>query len=192
MSALGVNAIGLNFYPASPRGLSLGQAADLLTAVDAELQVYALFVDPSIAEVEAVLGLGRVDHLQFHGSEPPDFCAAFGLPYMKACRVRDEATTLAEIDLHNAAESILLDSYDKQAAGGTGKTFDWQLAARLVAACDKPVVLAGGLTPGNVAEAIGAVNPYGVDVSSGVESAPGIKDLNKLKLFVEGVRSARS
>lgn len=191
VAALGVDAIGLNFYPASPRKVSPAQAEQVVAELPPGVQVYGLFVDPTEAEVEAVLAVSRIDHLQFHGGEAPEFCASFGLPYMKACRVRDYDETRAEIDRHADADSILLDSYDARLPGGTGKTFDWDLAARLVSGSSKRIVLAGGLKVDNVGAAITTVRPYGVDVSSGVERAPGIKDYSKMQSFVEGVRSAR-
>lgn len=190
--ALGVDAIGLVFYAPSPRAVTPASAAAILADVDDTVEVYALFVNPGREEVSAALTVGRIDHLQFHGEEPAAFCASFGLPYMKAFRVQVATTVLADLENYGSAERVLLDSYERNVPGGTGKTFDWADAADIVAQSSGQVVLAGGLQPENVVEAITTVRPYGVDVSSGVEVSPGIKDLNKLQAFVKGVRSVRS
>lgn len=188
---LGADALGAVFYPPSSRAIQSAQLQDIFAGVHETVQVTALFVDPTPEQVEEVLACNVVSRLQFHGEESEAFCQSFGVPYFKAIRVGggqtpDIRSVVSAIDEHQAAELILLDSYCKKAPGGTGMTFDWELAAGIVAATDKRVVLAGGLSPENIGEAVRRVNPYGVDVSTGVESGPGIKDTNKLRQFIEG------
>lgn len=192
VAKLGVDAIGLVFYPASPRAVTVTQATAVLRDIPRDLQVFGLFVNPSVQEVEAALGVPGISHLQFHGNEPAAFCESFGVPYMKAFRVRSAQATLAEVENYQTAQYILLDSYEKDVHGGTGKTFDWSYAATIASECDAKIVLAGGLQPGNVVSAVETVHPFGVDVSSGVESAPGIKAIAKIESFVKGVRSVGS
>lgn len=188
-AALGVNAIGLVFYARSPRAVTAHRAEAVLADVSKSLEVFALFVNPGREEVEAVLRVRRIDHLQFHGEESAAFCESFGLPYMKAFRVQSATAVLSDLESYGSAERILLDSYEKNMPGGTGKTFDWLQAKTIRSQAMQPVVLAGGLRPDNVCNAIATVRPFGIDVSSGVEASPGVKDLEKLRSFVEGVRS---
>lgn len=188
---LGADALGAVFYAPSSRAIAVTRLADIFAGVHESVQVTALFVDPSPQEVEAVLDCNVVSRLQFHGEESESFCRSFGMPYFKAIRVGggqmpDVNSVVSAIAEHQAAELILLDSYCQKAPGGTGMTFDWELAAAIVAATDKRVVLAGGLSPDNIGDAVNKVRPYGVDVSTGVESAPGIKDKDKLRQFIEG------
>ncbi len=185
--ALGVDALGANFYPPSPRAIAVADVATIFADVPDSVLLTALFVNPERELVESVLATGCVDRLQFHGDEDPEFCASFGVPYYKALRVGGGLDIAAEITAHARAELILLDSFDKKAPGGTGKTFDWSIAKQIVEQSTQRIVLAGGLHPGNVAQAIEQVRPYGVDVSSGVESSLGIKSPEKLRTFVEGV-----
>jgi phosphoribosylanthranilate isomerase len=192
VEALGVDAIGLVFYARSARAVSPAQAERILARVSDKLQVFALFVNPDRAQVLAALSAKRIDHLQFHGEESASFCQSFGLPYMKAFQVQSSAAVLERIQNYESAKHILLDSYEVNVPGGTGKTFDWTQAATIVAQSKRQVVLAGGLQPENVGKAIASVRPFGVDVSSGVEAAPGIKDMEKLQSFVRGVRSVES
>ena len=165
------------------------QVAEIFADVDAGVERIALFVNPDAELVERVLDSEAIDCLQFHGDEDDTFCTGFGLPYMKAIRVKSVAQALQEMSDHPAAQRFLLDKYVEQVPGGTGQTFDWSMAADIVAASDKPVVLAGGLNSENIVAAIQSVHPAGVDVSSGVEKAHGIKSVEKMKLFIEGVRS---
>jgi phosphoribosylanthranilate isomerase len=185
--ALGIDALGANFYPPSPRAIAVEDVATIFADVPESVLLTALFVNPEPALVESVLATGMIDRLQFHGDETPEYCASFGVPYFKALRVGGGLDVNAAIAEHAQAELILLDSFDKKAPGGTGKTFDWSIAKQIVIQSDQRIVLAGGLHAGNVAEAIEQVRPYGVDVSSGVESSPGIKCPEKLKEFVRGV-----
>jgi phosphoribosylanthranilate isomerase len=134
-----------------------------------------------------VLGEVPLNLLQFHGDEAPEFCARFGLPYLKACRVAPVTDLLQYAALYRSAKALLLDGFDDGAHGGTGRSFDWGLIPRDL---PLPVVLAGGLTPANVGEAIRAVRPWAVDVSSGVEQDKGIKDAAKIAAFMRGVRDA--
>ena len=190
---LGADAIGLNFYPRSPRAISLDSMPAILTDLPAQVKVVALFVNPAAQQVQAVIDTGLVDILQFHGEEQADYCVSFGLPYMKALRVdkrqageRSLNPWIAEFE---SAELILLDSFDPAARGGTGKVFDWDLAQHVTPQIRAKLVLAGGLNPDNIQRAVSQVRPFGVDVSSGVEASPGQKDVQKMKMFIEGVRS---
>ena len=186
----GADAIGLVFYPASPRYLSAERALEIRDALPPFVQTVALFVNPDAAQVAQVLGRVRPSMLQFHGEETPQFCAQFGMPYVKACRVKSGVR--AQVDLleylrpFSGAAAWLLDSH-VEAYGGVGESFDWSLVP---ARRDRPLILSGGLARDNVAEAIRRVRPWGVDVSSGVESAKGIKDAAKIAAFIAEVRNA--
>lgn len=184
---LGADAIGLVFYPRSSRALSAQKAGSIRKALPVFVNVVGLFVNPTEADVELVLKHVHLDCLQFHGDEPPAFCASFGLPYMKAIRVRPELDLLSEISRFSTSSAILLDSYDKHVAGGTGTTFDWAIAQQCVEHTEAKIVLAGGLDAGNVAGAIRQVKPWAVDVSSGVESAPGAKSPQRMREFIDEV-----
>lgn len=190
-TALGVNAIGLVFYAPSSRCVTPRQAELILAHIADDIEVFALFVDPSAEQVHAALAVERINRLQFHGSESANFCASFGKPYMKAFRVQSADTVLSSLLNYNSAQRVLLDSYTENMPGGTGKTFDWNQAATIVKKSSQPIVLAGGLQVENIAEAIKLVKPFGVDVSSGVEASPGIKDVRKMQEFIKGVRSVR-
>ena len=186
---LGADAIGLVFYSKSSRAVTPGQAAQICSTLPALVSVVGLFVNPSEAEVETVLKHVHLDCLQFHGDESPAFCDSFGMPYMKAIRVRPELDVIREIIKYSTASAILLDSYDKNSAGGTGIAFDWHIAQRCVQKSGVKIVLAGGLSAENVAEAMRLVKPYAVDVSSGVESAPGRKSTERMSAFFNEVYS---
>ena len=200
---IGASAIGMVFFARSPRAMTRDAAYRILRELNGKIRVVALFVDPVAAEVRQVSGSGLFDMLQFHGDEPAAFCESFDLPYMKAIKVGQEqqenepiaVSTLAKSELlldkirdYAGAEIILLDSFDKKVPGGTGKTFDWAVAAAVRRQCGVKLVLAGGLDPANVETAVAQVQPYGVDVSSGVEVRHGIKDLQKMQRFVAGAR----
>jgi phosphoribosylanthranilate isomerase len=182
----GADAIGLVFYPPSPRFLNVERALEIRDALPPFVQTVALFVNPDAAQVAQVIGRVRPAMLQFHGEETPQFCGDFGLPYIKACRVKPGLDLLEYLRPFSRATAWLLDSHVEE-YGGVGERFDWSLAP---AVCERPLVLSGGLAPGNVAEAIRRVRPWGVDVSSGVESAKGIKDAAKIAAFVAEVRNA--
>ncbi len=183
--ALGVDAIGLVFYAPSPRAVDPRQAARLVSLVPAFVTVVGLFVDPSADEVHRVLEHVPLGALQFHGHEPPEDCALFRRPWIKAIAVRDGIDLDHEAARYAGASSLLLDTFDPALAGGTGRRFDW---GRVPPELAPRIVLAGGLDAGNVAEAIVRVRPHAVDVSGGVESAKGIKDQVKMSQFMQGVR----
>lgn len=186
----GADAIGLVFYPKSPRYLSVERAVEIRDALPPFVQTVALFVNPDAAQVAQVLGRVQPGLLQFHGEESPAFCAQFGTPYVKACRVgrgvRQGIDLLEYLRPYTAAAAWLLDSYVEE-YGGVGERFDWSLAPQR---SERPLILSGGLERGNVADAIRRVRPWGVDVSSGVESAKGIKDPARIAAFIEEVRNA--
>ncbi|MDP1933175.1 MAG: phosphoribosylanthranilate isomerase [Gammaproteobacteria bacterium] len=186
---LGADAIGLVFYSKSTRAVTPGQAVQICSTLPALVSVVGLFVNPSEAEVETTLKHVHLDCLQFHGDESAAFCGSFGIPYMKAIRVRPDLDVIRKISEYSNASAILLDSYDKNSAGGTGIAFDWQIAQRCVQEAGVKIVLAGGLSADNVAEAIRLVGPYAVDVSSGVESAPGLKSAERMSAFFNEVYS---
>src|SRR5882672_7656424 len=163
----GADAIGFVFYPPSPRFLNVDWARQLASEVPAFVTTVGLFVNPTAAEVYTVLERVRPAMLQFHGEETPQFCAQFGLPYIKACRVKPGVDLLEYLHPFSGAAAWLLDSF-VEAYGGVGERFDWSLVPRKL---ERPLVLSGGLERGNVAEAIRKLHPWGVDVSSGVESA---------------------
>src|SRR5688572_16127645 len=181
----GADAIGLVFYPPSPRFLSLERAREIRDALPPFVQTVALFVNADAAQVSQVIGGVHPAMLQFHGDEPADFCAQFGLPYVKACRVKKGVSALEYLRPFSGAAAWLFDSHVPE-YGGVGEAFDWSL----VPATDKPVILSGGLSQTNVAAAIRRVRPWGVDVSSGVETAKGIKDAGKIAAFITEVRNA--
>ena len=182
--ALGVDALGLNFYPPSPRYLDVQAARKVREHISAFVTSVAVFVNPDADEVRRVVGEVGVDMLQFHGTEPAGFCEGFGLPYLKAVGMRAGVDLHAAAREHPSAAGLLLDVHDTGKWGGTGRTFDW---SAIDGGPDRPLVLAGGLAPENVEEAIRRVRPFAVDVCGGVESARGIKDEARLKAFVERV-----
>ena len=184
---LGADAIGLNFYPGSKLFLSTERALPIRAAMPAFVSAVGLFVNAGRGEVEAVLEALHLDCLQFHGDESPEFCRSFSMPYMKVIRVREGLDIKAEISKYSDSSAILLDSFDKNVFGGTGLRFDWEVARRCVQDGDAKIVLAGGLMADNVATAIEQVRPYAVDVSSGVESAPGVKCAQRLTAFFDEV-----
>ena len=185
----GANAIGLVFYARSPRHVTPARAAELIRALPPFVMSVGLFVDTVASEVTQTLAQARVDLLQFHGDEPPTYCRQFGVPYLKALRVRLGVDLLQYARDYHDAKALLLDAYVEGTHGGTGATFDWALIPKNL---PLPVVLSGGLTPENVTTAVQAVRPWAVDVSSGVESSKGIKSAAKIAAFVTGVRNARS
>ncbi len=185
---LGADAIGLVFYPRSPRAVDISQAQEIASAVPPFVTVVALFVNPSPTDVEAVLRAVPVDLLQFHGSEAPEECSRFGRPYIKAVSMRHDVELTRSAREYTSARALLLDSYKAGIPGGTGTGFDWSMIPDELG---KPIILAGGLTADNVASAIRQVNPYAVDVSGGVEAGKGVKDAHKLAAFIREVNSVR-
>lgn len=186
---LGADAIGLVFYPPSPRHVSPAQAREIAHSLPPFITTVALFVNPSEDEVETVLRAVRPDVLQFHGSEAPEFCARFGVPWLKAVRVQASLNLVEYAARYRQAQGLLLDAFVEGQAGGTGQSFDWTL---IPAGLPLPVVLSGGLDADNVATAIRQVKPWAVDVSSGVEAAKGLKDAVKIAAFMQGVRNGSS
>ncbi len=184
---LGADAIGMVFYPPSSRAVSIEQAAPLARMAGAFCTRVALFVNPTEAEVRQVLSQVAIDVIQFHGDETPEFCQNFGRPWIKALRVRDSATLEADLERYADATSILLDTYKPGQPGGTGESFNWQLIPER---WRRSIILAGGLDPANVFEAVTTVQPLGVDVSGGIEAAKGEKSPEKMTEFVRQVRLA--
>ncbi|BFM20400.1 phosphoribosylanthranilate isomerase [Gilvimarinus japonicus] len=183
--ACGADAIGLVFYEPSKRAVSIARAREIAYAVGPLVTVTGLFVNASAETVYQVLREVPLQLLQFHGDETPEFCEQFERPYLKAIRMRPDLDVVAAMQPYTQAAGLLLDAYQKGVPGGTGATFDWQ---RVPANPPRPVVLAGGLSPANVAEAIAATGCYGVDVSGGVEASPGIKDPTKVAEFISNAK----
>lgn len=181
----GAEALGLVFYSASPRAVSVEQARAIALAAGPFTVVTGLFVDADPEFVQAVLTQVPLQLLQFHGDENAAYCESFARPYMKAIRMRPDLDLDTAIAAYPGASGMLLDAYRPGVPGGTGECFDW---ARVPRHSLKPLVLAGGLNPDNVAEAINATGVYGVDVSGGVESAPGKKDHSKITAFINNAR----
>jgi len=183
--AAGADALGFVFYAKSPRNLSIEKAASLIKALPPFVQSVGLFVDAEPDFVRALLEAVPLDLLQFHGGENPEYCRQFGRPYLKAVRVRPGVDLVKYASDFSDARALLLDAFVPGVPGGTGERFDWRL---IPAGLNKPIILSGGLNPDNVAEAVQTVQPWAVDVSSGVESAPGIKDAAKVAAFIERAR----
>ncbi|MHB1352997.1 MAG: phosphoribosylanthranilate isomerase [Thiobacillus sp.] len=183
----GADALGFVFYEKSPRHLTLEAAAALVREVPPFVQSVGLFVDADPAFVESVLRAVPLDLLQFHGDEQPADCARHGRPWIKAIRVRPDTDLLKCAADFAVASGLLLDAYVPGVPGGTGARFDWRL---IPADLPKRVILSGGLTPDNVAEAVAQVRPWAVDVSSGVEAAKGIKDAQKIVRFISQAKAS--
>ncbi len=183
----GAAAIGLVFYDKSPRHVELGVARDISRALPPFVSAVGLFVNPEREQVEKAIASVHLDLLQFHGDEPESFCSSFRIPYIKAARVKPGLDLVQYAADYASAKGILLDAFVEGVAGGTGRVFDWSLIPRNL---PLPVILSGGLDPGNVADAIRSVDPWAVDVSSGVESSKGIKDAARIAAFMQGVRKA--
>lgn len=183
----GCDAIGLVFYENSPRYVTPACAAQIVAALPPFVAAVGLFVDAPAEQVRQVLAQVRLDLLQFHGDESPAYCGQFGVPYLKAVRVRPATNLLQYAVDFSAAKALLLDAYQEGVPGGTGQAFDWGLIPR---ALPRPVVLAGGLNAANVGDAVRHVRPYAVDVSGGVEREKGIKDAARMAAFMRGVLDA--
>lgn len=181
---LGADAIGLVFYPPSPRYVRVEKACAIVDALPPFVTTVGLFVDEAPERIEAVLRQVPLDLLQFHGNETPEQCECFERPYIKAIRMVEGVDLEHEARRFHRARGLLLDAWHPRVPGGTGKRFDWQW---IPANLPLPVILAGGLTPANVSEAIQTVQPFGVDVSSGVEREKGIKDSDKMSELIEEV-----
>ena len=186
---LGADAIGLVFYPPSPRFVNPEQARRIILALPPFITTVGLFVNAEPATVRAVMSAVSLTLLQFHGDEEPDYCAAFGWPYLKAVPMGAGADVYDYEQRFATAAGLLLDSHGGAQTGGSGQGFDW---ARIPAERHKPLILAGGLHPGNVAAAIRQVRPEAVDVSSGVEAAKGVKDGALIRAFLQGVNDGEN
>lgn len=184
-AAAGADAIGLVFYAKSPRAVSVEQARQIIAALPPFVTTVGLFVDAGRDELRQILAQVPLDLLQFHGDESAEQCEGHGRPYIKALRVRGGDDVAAQVARYPGAVGVLLDTFVEGVPGGTGLAFDWSLVPAGLA---KPVILAGGLTPENVAAAIARVRPYAVDVSGGVESAKGIKDADKVRAFIRAAQ----
>jgi len=183
----GADALGFMFYERSARAITLSRAIEIIRELPPFIVKVGVFVNPSAEEVRRAAEW--LDVVQLHGAESPEFCSTVPRPVLKAIRVRDESSL--ETIRTFAVSGILLDAYVEGQLGGTGARFNWDLAVR-AKALSRPIVLAGGLTPENVGEAVQRVSPYGVDVSSGVESAPGRKDIAKLAQFIARAKAVRA
>ena len=186
-AAAGADMIGLMFYEGSPRHIIVSTAREISRALPPFVQRVGVFVNPEAELVIRAIGECNLSLLQFHGDETSGFCTQFGLMSLKAVRIRDveSLNQLAEFQ----TDAFLLDAHSKSGLGGTGETFNWDLAAE-AQKFGKPIFLAGGLTPENVGDAVKKVRPFAVDVSSGVESAPGKKDVAKVRAFIAAARAA--
>jgi len=184
---LGVDAIGLVFFAASPRNVSVAHAVNISKSLPAFVSVVGLFVDAEPEWIREVLSIVNIDCLQFHGNETPEQCRIYGKPYIKAVRMQAD-TDLAAIQTQYAdAAGLLLDAYHPGVMGGTGSRFDWDM---IPDQCRLPIILAGGLSPDNAALAVQQVRPYALDVSSGVEAGKGIKDAAKMAAFIRKTNQA--
>ena len=187
----GVDAIGLVFYEKSPRYVKIPQAAKISRSIPAFVSRVALFKDADEHMVLSVLQQVEIDLIQFHGSEPVEFCEQFSRPYIKALGMKSPACDvnylITNAERYQSAKALLLDGHAPGEAGGTGESFDWTS----VSAVDKAIVLAGGLSADNVKQAIEILHPFAVDVSSGVELSPGIKDKDKIAAFMKQVSLSR-
>ncbi|NOT64494.1 MAG: phosphoribosylanthranilate isomerase [Methylotenera sp.] len=182
--AQGADAIGLVFFDSSPRNVSISLAAEIASQIPAFVTVVGLFVNAEPHFIKEVISKVKLDLLQFHGDETPTECASYSLPFIKAIRVKPDTNLVQYAQDFYFAKALLLDAYTEGMAGGTGHVFDWNLIPKQLT---KPVILAGGLTADNVADAIVQINPYAVDVSGGVELSKGIKDAAKIAAFMRQV-----
>ena len=180
----GADAIGLVFYAPSSRNVSIAQAQEIARQIPAFVSVVGLFVNAEASFVNKVISQVKINLLQFHGDETPEACSQFSLPFIKAIRVKADTNLIQCAIDFSAAKALLLDTYTEGLMGGTGHVFDWDLIPKQMA---KPVILAGGLTADNVAQAIQKVQPYAVDVSGGVEISKGVKDTDKIAAFMQQV-----
>ena len=184
---IGVDAIGLVFYPPSPRHVEIDQAVRIVNALPAFVSVVALFVDEQEARIRQVLAQVPIDCLQFHGDEPAEACSVYGKRYIKAIRMHEGIDICALARHYHDAAGLLLDAYHADAKGGTGSQFDWRLIPEK---CTLPVILAGGLDENNARLAVQTVRPFALDVSSGVETEKGVKNSLKMAAFIKQVNES--
>ena len=182
----GVDAIGLVFYEKSPRNVDINSAREIVAALPPFVNRVGLFVNANPSFIDEVLCEVPLDTLQFHGDEEVIDCTQYQMPFIKSVRVSLDTNVSQIADDFSQASGLLLDSYNSHTYGGTGEVFDWSLACVEI---QLPVILAGGLNSDNVAEAIKQVRPYAVDASSGVESEPGVKDVDKIRAFINQIHS---
>jgi phosphoribosylanthranilate isomerase len=185
--SLGIDAIGMVFYEPSPRAVTFDIAKELTRHVTAFVDTVGLFVNADKGYIREALSESKIDVIQFHGDETPEFCQQFGRPYIKALRVKNSADIQRMVDVHQEADAILLDAYVEGVPGGTGQSFDWNLIPEHLRS---KMVLAGGLTPENINSAVLGINPYAVDVSGGIEMAKGVKSFSKMRQFMTEVGRA--
>jgi phosphoribosylanthranilate isomerase len=185
--SLGADALGFVFYHASPRAVSIKDAASLIKSLPPFVTTVGLFVNATANEVNDAIKHCALDLLQFHGNETPDYCKQFSRPYIKAIRVSSQHDIIKASKLYHGAKALLLDAFVEGVEGGTGKSFDWSLIPEFISL---PWVLAGGLTEKNIYQCLKDVHPYAVDVSSGVERSLGLKDVNKMQHFIKEVHRA--
>ncbi|MBT5783890.1 MAG: phosphoribosylanthranilate isomerase [Candidatus Thioglobus sp.] len=183
---LGIDAIGLVFYDQSLRNVGVETALQIVNALPPFINRVGLFVNADSSFIDEVLCEVPLDTLQFHGDESAAECRQYAMPFIKALRVNQETNVIKMAEEYHQASGLLLDAFNKDTYGGTGESFDWSLAKVDI---ELPIILAGGLNPNTVADAVSQVNPYAVDVSSGVESEPGIKDIDKIRKFIQRVNA---
>jgi phosphoribosylanthranilate isomerase len=181
----GVDAIGFVFWPHSTRYIDPESVRRIAEVIPPFICTVGVYVDPDAAWVEQTARAAKLNLLQFHGDESPEFCNQFSQPYIKAIRVKPDTDLLQYAQRYGAAKGLLLDTYAADMPGGTGHAFDWQLIPQQLSL---PLILSGGLNPDNVARAIKQTQPWAVDVSSGVEASKGIKDEKKIIAFMQGVK----
>jgi len=179
---LGIDAIGLVFYDQSLRNVGVETALQIVNALPPFINRVGLFVNADSSFIDEVLCEVPLDTLQFHGDESAAECRQYAMPFIKALRVNQETNIIKMAEEYHQASGLLLDAFNKDTYGGTGESFDWSLAKVDI---ELPIILAGGLNPNTVADAVSQVNPYAVDVSSGVESELGIKDIDKIRKFIQ-------
>jgi len=182
----GADALGLVLYEGSRRFVNLERAIDIREVIRPDVLCIVLLVNAAPKFVKKVIDRVKPDLIQFHGDETPEFCQQFDYPYIRATRMRDDLDISTEVSRYSDSKLFLFDAWRTDAYGGTGEKFDWN---RLPVFRNYALILAGGLTPENVVSAIETVSPDMVDVSGGVESAPGVKDESKVRLFIERVKT---
>ena len=185
---LGADAIGLIFYPDSPRFVNVDQAKKIAHSLPPYVNKVGVFVNATTEQVATALNQVKLDYLQFHGDELAQFCDSFAMPYIKVIRMEPDIDLLAKVNAYPNATGFLLDTYHRKIYGGTGHAFPWQLVPPGI---NRPIIVSGGISADNVQEAIQTLHPYAVDVSSQVEERPGIKDPKKLQQLFNAVNSMK-
>jgi phosphoribosylanthranilate isomerase len=186
IASLDIHAIGLVFFNESPRAVSIEQANEIIQELPPFINKVGLFVNANSNFVDQVLNSVNIDTIQFHGDESSSDCSQFQMPFIKAIRMREGTNLLSQAEEFSSASGLLLDSFEEDSYGGTGKSFDWNLIKNNL---DLPIILAGGLNKDNIMSAIEKTQPYAIDISSGVEVDKGIKDIEKTKEIIEIVKS---